>query len=135
MNRIRDLMANVTVIPGSSLKVGYTVGQAKVDLGDGRGQIVYIEREGDGYVFWSEVLGATRMEDQLENPREFAERLWCRNRQTDMVNLTFDEQRRLVGRIDHPTQSLDADELFFYLSRLAVECDRMEYLLTGENKF
>ena len=55
-----------------------------------------------------------------------------RNRQTDVVNFTFDRHNRLIGRIEHPANTLDAEELFFYFSRLAIECDRLEYLLTGK---
>ena len=52
-----------------------------------------------------------------------------------MVNFTFDWHSRLIGRIEHPANTLDGEELLFYLSRLAIECDRLEYLLTGKNIF
>jgi hypothetical protein len=46
-----------------------------------------------------------------------------------------DRHNRLIGRIEHPASTLDAEELFFYESRLAIECDRLVYLLTGKNIF
>jgi len=77
---------------------------------------------------------AIRTEQQSTEILSFADTIWRRNRQTEVVNFTLDGQNRLVGRVDHPAETLDAAELFFYLTRLAVECDRMEYLLTGENR-
>ena len=134
MDRLERLMANVSFPSDSRLRLSYRAGQAHVELGDSRDQTVYIEREGDTYVFTSVVLGTTRAEQQRKDVLLLAERLWYRNRQTEFVNFTFDSQNRLVGRIEHLAHSLDADALIFYLSRLAIECDRMEYLLTGENR-
>lgn len=135
MERIERLMAGVTHLPDSGLTVCYRGGRAEVELGGSRSQTVFITRCGEGYALFSVVMGAKNVKDYREDVAAFAERLWCRNRQTDMVNFTFDDQNRLVGRIDHPTPTLDAAELHFCLSRLAVECDRMEFLLTGENRF
>jgi len=135
MERIERLMADCGFLPDSRLKVSYRDGSADVTLGGGRGQTVKIERDGDGYVFTSVVLGSARGKAQHDDQPTLAERLWRRNRQTDVVNFTFDQQHRLIGRVEHLADSLDAEELFFYLSRLAIECDRMEYLLTGENRF
>lgn len=122
-------------VTDSRLKVEAGPGWVKVMLGEGRSQTVHIQREDDRYVFTSVVLGATRTEQQRKDLMGFAERVWFRNRQTDVVNFTIDLQNRLVGRIENLADSLDDDELFFYLSRLAIECDRMEYLLTGDNRF
>jgi hypothetical protein len=135
MEHIRHLLSNVRVLPDSQLNVRYRAGLVKVDLGNGRGQTVYIDRVGDGYVLTSVVLGTARAEEQKKDIVVLAERLWTRNSQTDLVSFTFDAQNRLVGRVDHPTGALNAKGLFFYLTRLAIECDRMEYLLTGENRF
>jgi hypothetical protein len=135
MDRIERLLGKVSTLPDSQLKVSYQDGRAQIDLGSGRGQTVFIERDGDCYVLTSVVLGATRTGQQSDDLVTFAGTLWRRNRQTDVVNFIIDGQNRLVGRIDHPAETLDAAELFFYLARLAIECDRMEYLLTGENRF
>ena len=135
MDKVRRLMANRDTLPDSRLRVHYDADSVTVRLGGNRSQTVSIERDGDGYVLTSLVLGATRVADQRRDLATFVDRLWRRNRQTDVVNFTLDRQHRLVGRIEHPASTLDAEELFFYLSRLAIECDRMEYLLTGENRF
>ena len=135
MDRIEKLLKKVDTLPDSQLQVRYRDGRAQIDLGAGRGQTVFIERDGDSYVLTSVVLGAVRTEQQSADILSFADTIWRRNRQTDVVNFTIDNQNRLVGRVDHPAETLDAAELLFYLTRLAVECDRMEYLLTGENRF
>lgn len=135
MDRIERLMAGKEFLPESRLKVDYRDGTAEIKFEGGRSQTVCIERTGDGYVFTSIVLGTARVKEQRENLSSFVDRLWRRNRQTDVVNFTFDPQNRVIGRIDHPVDTLDGEELYFYLSRLAIECDRMEYVLTGENRF
>ena len=135
MDRIEKMLSRVGTLPDSQLKVSYCDDRAQIDLGAGRGQTVFIERHGDSYVLTSVVLGTVRTEQHSADMLSFAGTIWRRNRETDMVNFTLDSQNRLVGRVDHPAESLDAAELFYYLTRLAVECDRMEYLLTGENRF
>ena len=135
MDRIERLMAGKEFLPDSRLKVDYRDGTANVKFDGGRSQTVCIERARDGYVFTSIVLGTGRTEKLRKDLSNFVDRLWRRNRHTDVVNFTFDRENRLVGRIEHPANTLDAEELFFYLSRVAIECDRMEYVLTGENRF
>ncbi len=135
MDNIERILGKVNTLPDSQLKVSYRAGRAQIDLGAGRSQTVSIERDGDSYVLTSVVLGATRTQQQIKEIVAFADALWRRNRQTDVINFTVDDQNRLIGRIDHPADTLDPAELFFYLTRLALECDRMEYLLTGENRF
>ena len=96
---------------------------------------MFIEREQDRYIFTSIVLSAERVARQGRNLPHFVDRLWRRNHQTDVVNFAFDRQHRLIRRIEHPAETLDAEELCFYLSRLAIECDRMEFVMTGQNRF
>jgi hypothetical protein len=56
----------------------------------------------------SVVLGAVRTEQKTADILSFADSVWQRNRQTDVVNLTLNNQSRLVGRVDHPAETLDA---------------------------
>ena len=140
MDRIDHMLAHQHYLPDSQLAVRYENGRAEIRLGahgskKGRRQIVHIQCEGDHYVLTSVVLGPARTAQYLKEPSELAELVWRRNRRTDVVNFTFDRQRRLIGRIEHPYETLDPEELYFYLSRLAIECDRMEYVLTGRDVF
>ena len=56
---------------------------------------------------------------------------WPRNAHTDLVNFTLDKRNRLVGRVDQLAGTMQEDELLFAVSRLAIECDRLEYVLAG----
>jgi hypothetical protein len=60
MERIERLMANRESLPDSRLTVSYEAGSARVELGGGRSQMVRVERDEDGYVFTSVVLGTAR---------------------------------------------------------------------------
>jgi len=51
-----------------------------------------------------------------------------------VVEFTLDETGRLVGRIEQVAERLNHDELEFFLTSLAQECDRLEYLLTGRDQ-
>lgn len=135
MDRIETLMAGRQFLPDSKLSVAYQAGCARIAFDGGRSQNVFVGRDRDRYVFTSVVLSAERVARQRKNLYDFVDRLWRRNRQTDVVNFTFDQQNRLIGRIKHLANTLDADELYFYLSRLAIECDRLEFVLTGQNRF
>lgn len=135
MDRIETLMAGREFLPDSQLRVAYHAGCARIAFDGGRSQNVFVGRDRDRYVFTSVVLSAERVARQRKNLSAFVDRLWRRNRQTDVVNFTFDRENRLIGRIEHPADTLDAEELYFYLSRLAIECDRLEFVMTGQNRF
>ena len=53
---------------------------------------------------------------------------------TDVVEFALDESGRLIGRIEQVAEALNRNELEFYLTALAQECDRLEYLLTGRDQ-
>jgi hypothetical protein len=56
-----------------------------------------------------------------------------RNEATNVVDFTFDDGDRLIGLVRHPESTLDVEELELYLTVLAAECDRFEFLLGGED--
>jgi hypothetical protein len=61
--------------------------------------------------------------------------IWQRNANVDIVNFTLDERGRLVGRVDQRAATMQEAELLFAISRLAIECDRLEYILVGRDRF
>ncbi len=65
---------------------------------------------------------------------EIAEKIWDRNRYSDVVEFCIDAGGELVGRVEQVADTLDPEELYFFLRRLAQECDRFEYLLTGKDE-
>lgn len=135
MNRIDDILKRMYVLPNTQIKVSYRPGVAEMTLLGGRKQIVYIERDGSRYMLTSRVLGKQRVENFYEkySERGLALAVWNRNNHSGVVEFVFDDTGRLVGRIAQIRETLDREELLFYLQRLAQECDRFEYLLTGKD--
>ena len=101
---------------------------------DRRGQRIRISCEDSQYVFSTLVLGAAAVRRRPDLRRRLAMQAWTRNAKTELVNFIFDRAGRLVGEIRHPADHLDAEELAIYLSILATEGDRFEYVLTGRDE-
>jgi len=59
--------------------------------------------------------------------------IWKRNRATALVGFRLDPGGRLIGESCVPRVGLSADEFRLHVRRLAGECDRLEYLLTGRD--
>jgi len=100
--------------------------------GLGRGQKVQLGRVGALYRFYSVLERA----EQVSGPARRRGRLllaWTRNARTDMVGFGLDHRGRFIGFLDQPASCLDAGELEVYLSTVARECDRLEYVLSGED--
>jgi hypothetical protein len=60
-------------------------------------------------------------------------RAWERNRTTKLVGFRINRRGRLVGEAWVPKPGLGADEFLHYVRRMAAECDRFEYILTGKD--
>lgn len=60
-------------------------------------------------------------------------RAWARNRTLQLVGFRVDRRGRLVGEAWLPKAGLGADEFLHQVRRVAEECDRFEYLLTGRD--
>ena len=97
---------------------------------NGRSQIVRLARRRDRYVFSSIIASAT---DVNENRRSLAFRIWRRNALKPVVTFAIDRWERVIGLVDQPVGSLHTEELEFYIETLARECDRFEYILTGDD--
>ena len=99
-----------------------------------RHQRIRISREDNQFVFSTLVLGSEASRRRPDRRRRLAMHAWARNATTELVNFTFDRSGRLVGEIRHLADHLDVEELDIYLSILATEGDRFEYVLTGRDK-
>lgn len=121
----------------ASQQQGLTI---KVDPGNrleavfpnGRRQRMIIERQGERYILTSVVLTSKRVKEFWRS--ELLPHLWKRNRETNVVAFSLDRQDRLVGQIEQLAETVDVDELAFYIALLARECDRFEYALTGQDQ-
>lgn len=101
-------------------------------LPDGRSQVVICQRDNEKYTLESMIL-PSRIVQRL-TIREVLVRAWQRNRSADLVSFDVDDRLRLVGRIQRLADTLDPEELEFYVDTLARECDEFEYLLTGKDE-
>ena len=89
----------------------------------------------DDYELTAVVLSASDVTATADGWRDLARLAWQRNADTDIVTFTFDDRDRLVGRVRHPAETMDIEELSLYVRSLVRECDRFEYLLSGLDRF
>ncbi len=62
------------------------------------------------------------------------QRAWTHNRTVDLLGFRIDERGRFVGDAWIPKLGLTPVEFILVALHLAAECDRMEYVLTGEDR-
>ena len=131
MNQITTLLQSLNRIPNTNYALKYSPGKAKITLPNGRTQSITITRQGDLYILTSTVLGTRRMQLLCPTPKQKVDIICQRNRATEVVTFTQDKKGRLIGVITQPAATMQKQELTYYLAKLAQECDRLEYLLTG----
>jgi hypothetical protein len=66
---------------------------------------------------------------------KIVEYTWERNRNTDVVEFMLNDNQEVVGRCAHPVDSLHWREFIYCVHVLAVESDRLEYLVCGGDRF
>ncbi len=99
---------------------------------DGRKQRIRLKRDKDIYVFYSMIHKGSLIKGKRLR-REIAYRAWRKNDMKDLVTFAFDDRGNLIGVIEQPVLTLDHEELKLYIETLARECDRFEYILTGDD--
>jgi len=99
---------------------------------DGRKQRVRFKKEKNMYTFYS-IIHKGRLIKGKKLRREIAYRAWRKNYMKDLVTFAFDDKNNLVGVIEQPVITIDHEELRLYIETLARECDRFEYILTGDD--
>jgi hypothetical protein len=107
----------------------WAIGRVTVLFRNGRRQLIDYQLEGEFYIFTSKVA-RRRVVEQVGRER-LAREVLLRNRVTDVVTFRLSEWGGVEGRIEQRAATLQAEELKFYLSLLAREADRFEYLLSG----
>lgn len=101
-----------------------------VEFASGRSQRVTVEELADRYVLRGVAARASEVPTE-DSPER---RAWIINRTTDLVGFRIDTQGRFVGEAWVPKLGLTAGEFELVARRVAAECDRMEYVLTGEDR-
>ncbi|MDC8454697.1 DEAD/DEAH box helicase [Marinobacter sp. DS40M6] len=66
---------------------------------------------------------------------KIVELTWERNRSTDVVEFMLNDSQEIVGRCVHPVDSLHWREFVYCAHVLAVESDRLEYLVCEADQF
>ena len=100
-----------------------------VELAEERRHRVQVRDGGSTYELLS-IVAQPRALESVEDPPLLA---WRRNRGSQLVGFRIDRYGRLVGEAWVPKVGLTADEFQTYVRRLAAECDRFEYQLTGKD--
>ncbi len=98
-----------------------------------RWQDVEIARRGEICILRSVVVRPKFVTRNHAHWRRLAYRVWRKNAEKDLVAFAFDRGDRLIGLIEQPLATLAPEELSFYVETVAKECDRFEYVLTGED--
>lgn len=103
--------------------------EIEVRFANERHHRVRVDDEGDAF----RVVGVVARRAAVEGIKNVALQAWRRNRSTQLVGFRLDERGRLVGESWVPKAGLSSEEFATYVRRVAAECDRLEYLLTGRD--
>lgn len=111
--------------------VGEDGSTVSVVVPGGRRQQVRASRVGSAYVFTSTAVPRRHL--QGLNSEQVAALIWQRNQAGEVVAFALDTRGRLVGRAELPCAMLTTGNAGFLVERVAIECDRLEYLVTGSD--
>jgi hypothetical protein len=131
MDKFKSLLSAAEQLLSANWRLEETPTGVSLTLPSGRRQRIRINRQADRYILSSVALGQQRV--ALIDRYELITWLWKMNRELGVVGLMLDRSGRLVGRIEQLVDTLNAAELALYLQLLARECDRLEYVLSGQD--
>lgn len=131
MLKFNQLLQEIVKGSGLTMKINPDNRGLEVIFPNNRRQKITIERQGDRYLLTSIVLGRQQVEGLGQS--EVLTRLWERNREINVIAFSLDKRGRLVGSVEQLAETVDSEELAFYLTLLARECDQFEYALTGRD--
>jgi len=77
-------------------------------------------------------VAAPSVVDRMPDPHD---RIWAQNRLSELVGFRLDGRNRLTGKSWVPAAGLMPEEFAFYVRNLAVACDRLELVLTGDDAY
>jgi hypothetical protein len=100
-----------------------------ITLSEGRRHTVQVIPDQDGFGLRAVAVGRAAAERARLLPTD----LWERNRTMRVASYVMDQRGRVLVTAWLPDSALTADEFRFVVHRVAVEADRLEYLLTGKD--
>lgn len=98
-------------------------------IGERRHSILINENE-DCYC----LIGMVLRRSAQESRRDLSIKVWTRNRAANLVGFRFKKNGDLIGECFVPKAGLTKEEFELCVKEVARECDRLEYILTGEDK-
>jgi hypothetical protein len=101
---------------------------------EARERVIEIRKEGDHFLFTTQVLGAKRGGRKSAERRRLALQAWERNASTELVTHHLDDRERLLATISHPAAHLDVEELELYVTTLAAGAERFGRVLVKEDR-
>jgi hypothetical protein len=111
---------------GFSLESDYV----EVTLGEGRRHRVGIKEDGEYLLLFATVLRPSVARDI----NQLALRSWLRNREIQLIGFRIDAKERLIAEARILKEGMTKPEFQLYVDTLAIEADRFEYALTGEDR-
>ena len=100
-----------------------------VSKDDGRKHRIYVQDSGDNYSL-SGIVVSRSVVDAMHEPDR---RVWQRNRAMQLIGFRVNSKSQIVGEALVPKAGLTREEFLLYLRRVAIECDQLEYQLTGKD--
>lgn len=104
--------------------------KATVTFLDGRSHRVIVTETAQEYLLHAVVARLATVE---RIGQDLPVDVWLRNRAVSLVGFRHDSRGRLVCEAHVPKAELTAAEFQFYLRTIAIESDRFEYALTGQD--
>ena len=133
MPRIRDLLGKRRVDLPDGLGIQWSPGLITVSFPNERHQEIRYRLDEPRYWFTSRVA-PPRVVKQLGLGRVSKE-LLLRNRVTEVVTFGLDARQGIEAWIAQRAETMQREELLYYVVLLAREADRLEFLLTGRDRY
>lgn len=103
-------------------------------LGGTRKHAVRTQIQDGRICLYSVVLRARDIPRSNRKKLDLIYRAWRKNALKEFVAFSFDEDGNLAGVIKTPLSTLIDSQLIQYIEILAIEADRFEYKLTGQDR-
>ena len=131
MPGIRSLLGGRKAALAPDLQAVWRKGRVDVSFSNGRGQAIRYKQRDGLWVFTSRVARPSTVRKHGEG--RLARRILERNRVTEIVGFRLTRAGGIEAFFRHRADTLQREELVFFLGVLAREADRFEYLLTGRD--
>ena len=134
LNELNSLLREIDELLASKRIHGERNGKhllIRLDRSD-RTQRIRVAQQDSTYQFTSVVARVKDVVGRGNRARsDLVFRILCRNALKPIVFLHIDDRDRVIGQVTCPVSTADAPEIEFYLTTLARDCDRFEYILLG----